>query len=227
LRSARGAPSRASLAAPSAPLKPRRRFHSPPPGRLAALPDGGGSGRLRFEDGGRDGEVLLLVFLGSWGNAGGSAGRHGCSGRGLRPSSGATVRRWRCALSTSSTSMTASWVIGPRSGLRGQYDGSSHGQGGGIWRFLESSVPAALRLDCLGPASLANNGGGPRIPSIAKMMICRCLSPRSGGSGVFWKAPPALHGVFYAWSLPDRVRFGRAHPCFTLTVWFQRERCEA
>jgi hypothetical protein len=44
---------------------------------------------------------------------------------------------------------------------------------------------------------------------------------------VFWKTPPALHGMFYAWSLPDRVGFGHAHPCFTLTVWFQRERFEA
>jgi hypothetical protein len=71
-------------------------------------------------------------------------------------------------------------------------DGSSHGRGGWIWRFLGSPVPTALRLDCLlplmslqhggdwqrgGAASLVNNGGGPRIPSIAKMMICRCLSP--------------------------------------------------
>jgi hypothetical protein len=27
-----------------------------------------------------------------------------------------------------------------------------------------------------GPAGLMNNGSGLRIPSIAKMMICRCLS---------------------------------------------------
>jgi hypothetical protein len=44
---------------------------------------------------------------------------------------------------------------------------------------------------------------------------------------MFRKVPPALHEAFYAWSLPDRVGFGRAHPCFTLTVWFQRERLEA
>jgi hypothetical protein len=44
---------------------------------------------------------------------------------------------------------------------------------------------------------------------------------------VFRKAPSALHGAFYAWSLSDRVGFSRAHPCFTLTVWFQRERFEA
>jgi hypothetical protein len=25
----------------------------------------------------------------------------------------------------------------------------------------------------------------------------------------------------------DWMGFGRAHPCFYLTVWFQRERCEA
>jgi hypothetical protein len=37
---------------------------------------------------------------------------------------------------------------------------------------------------------------------------------------VFRKAPPALHGAFHAWSLPDRVGFDRAHPCFTRTVWF-------
>ena len=31
----------------------------------------------------------------------------------------------------------------------------------------------------------------------------------------------------YVWRLLDRMVFGRAHPCFTLTVWFQRERFEA
>jgi hypothetical protein len=49
--------------------------------RPRCLP-GGSSGPLRIEDGGRDGGVLLLVFLGSWGNADGSVGRRGCSGRG-------------------------------------------------------------------------------------------------------------------------------------------------
>jgi hypothetical protein len=44
---------------------------------------------------------------------------------------------------------------------------------------------------------------------------------------MFWKAPSALHGAFYAWSLPDRVGFGRSHPCFALTVWFQRKRFKA
>jgi hypothetical protein len=33
-----------------------------------------------------------------------------------------------------------------------------------------------------GPASLANNGGGPWVPPLAKMMICRCLSPL-----IWWK----------------------------------------
>jgi hypothetical protein len=89
---------------------------SRPLAALAALP-GGGSGPLHVEDGGKDGEVLLLVFLRSWGNAGRSAGRRGCSGQGPRPSDGAAVRRWRCALSTSSASMAARWVVGPRSGL--------------------------------------------------------------------------------------------------------------
>jgi hypothetical protein len=44
---------------------------------------------------------------------------------------------------------------------------------------------------------------------------------------VFRKAPSALHGAFYAWSLPDQVGFGSAHASFTLTVWFQREHFEA
>ena len=30
-----------------------------------------------------------------------------------------------------------------------------------------------------------------------------------------------------AWRLSDRVGFGRAQPCFFLTVWFQRKRREA
>jgi hypothetical protein len=30
-----------------------------------------------------------------------------------------------------------------------------------------------------------------------------------------------------AWRLLDRMGFGRVHPCCYLTVWFQRERCEA
>jgi hypothetical protein len=46
------------------------------------------------------------------------------------------------------------------------------------------------------------------------------LSPRRfGGSGMFWKAS-VLHGAFYPWSFLDRVGFGRAHPCFNLTIWF-------
>ena len=36
-----------------------------------------------------------------------------------------------------------------------------------------------------------------------------------------------LHWVIHAWRLLDRVVFGRTHPCFYLTVWFQRERFEA
>jgi hypothetical protein len=31
----------------------------------------------------------------------------------------------------------------------------------------------------------------------------------------------------HAWRLLDWMGFGRAHPCFYLTVWFQREHCEA
>jgi hypothetical protein len=31
----------------------------------------------------------------------------------------------------------------------------------------------------------------------------------------------------HAWRLLDQMGFGRADPCFYLTVWFQRERCEA
>jgi hypothetical protein len=31
----------------------------------------------------------------------------------------------------------------------------------------------------------------------------------------------------HAWRLLDWVGFGRAHPCFYLTVWFQWECCEA
>jgi hypothetical protein len=31
----------------------------------------------------------------------------------------------------------------------------------------------------------------------------------------------------HAWRLLDRMGFGRAHPCFYLTIWFQREHCEA
>jgi hypothetical protein len=38
-------------------------------------------------------------------------------------------------------------------------DGSSHGMGGGIWRFLRSLVPAALRLDCLLPLMSLWHGG--------------------------------------------------------------------
>jgi hypothetical protein len=85
----------------------------------AALPDGG-SGPLHVKDGGRDVEVLLLVFLRSWGNTDETAGRHGCSGRGLRASGRAAVRRWRCALSTSLASMAASRVIRPKSRLQGR-----------------------------------------------------------------------------------------------------------
>ena len=44
---------------------------------------------------------------------------------------------------------------------------------------------------------------------------------------MFRKAPSALHWAIHAWSLPNRVGFGRAHPCISLTVWFQRERFEA
>jgi hypothetical protein len=36
-----------------------------------------------------------------------------------------------------------------------------------------------------------------------------------------------LQGAIHAWRLLDRVGFGCAHPCFSLTVWFQRERFEA
>jgi hypothetical protein len=44
---------------------------------------------------------------------------------------------------------------------------------------------------------------------------------------VFWKAPLANFDGRHAWSLPDRIEFGHAQPCFFFTVWFQRERCEA
>jgi hypothetical protein len=36
-----------------------------------------------------------------------------------------------------------------------------------------------------------------------------------------------LHRVFHAWRSLDRMRFGPPHSCFYLTVWFQREHCEA
>jgi hypothetical protein len=36
-----------------------------------------------------------------------------------------------------------------------------------------------------------------------------------------------LHWAIHAWRLLDRVEFGRAHPCFSLTVWFERGRFEA
>jgi hypothetical protein len=36
-----------------------------------------------------------------------------------------------------------------------------------------------------------------------------------------------LHWAIYAWRLLDRMEFGRAHPCFYLTIWFQSEHCEA
>ena len=46
-----------------------------------------------------------------------------------------------------------------------------------------------------------------------------------------WRVPEGsageLHWAIHAWRLLDRVGFGRAHPCFTLAVWFQRERFEA
>jgi hypothetical protein len=32
-----------------------------------------------------------------------------------------------------------------------------------------------------------------------------------------------LHWAIHAWRLMDRVILGRAHPCFFLTVWVQRE----
>ena len=36
-----------------------------------------------------------------------------------------------------------------------------------------------------------------------------------------------MYQRYYAYSLLDRVVFGRVHPCFIPTVWFRRERREA
>jgi hypothetical protein len=36
-----------------------------------------------------------------------------------------------------------------------------------------------------------------------------------------------LHWAIHAWRLLDRMGFGLADPCFSLTVWFHRERFEA
>jgi hypothetical protein len=36
-----------------------------------------------------------------------------------------------------------------------------------------------------------------------------------------------LHWAIHAWRLLDRVGFGRAHPYFSLTVWFERGCFEA
>jgi hypothetical protein len=85
-------------------------------------------------------------------------------------------------------------------------DGSSHGRDGGIWRCLGSPVPAALCLDCLLPLMSLRHGGdwqrggllvlrimaSPRIPSIAKMMICRCLSPSIWRK---WRVPEGSAGA--------------------------------
>jgi hypothetical protein len=45
---------------------------------------------------------------------------------------------------------------------------------------------------------------------------------------VFWKGSVGkLHWARHAWSSLDRMEFSRAPSCFYLTVWFERERCEA
>ena len=76
--------------------------------------------------------------------------------------------------------------------------------------------------------SRANNGGGPRVPPCIKMKTCQMLSP---SIWLPWRVPEGsageLHWAIHAWRLLDRVGFGRAHSCFTLAVWFQRERFES
>lgn len=73
-----------------------------------------------------------------------------------------------------------------------------------------------------------SSGGGPRVPTRAEILIDRMhvpidLAAVSCSGRLRRELPWAIH----AGRLLDRVGFGRAHPCFSLTVWFQRERCEA
>jgi hypothetical protein len=93
---------------------------------------------------------------------------------------------------------------------------------GPLHMFIESRP--ALR----GLLVQQNNGGCPRVPTHAKMKICRLGVPS------IWlecRVPEGftseLHWAFHAWRLLNRVGFDHAHPYFSLAVWFQRERCEA
>jgi hypothetical protein len=67
-----------------------------------------------------------------------------------------------------------------------------------------------------------NKGGGPKIPTRAKMMICRMLVPIDLAAVSFSRSLQLsigkLHWAIHAWILMYQVRFGRVHPCFSLTV---------
>ena len=99
-----------------------------------------------------------------------------------------------------------------------------------IWEVCPfvAAVSAGCGLAASGPARLKNNGGGPRVSLAARRRSAGCLSPLIWLEGrVSEGSADELHWAIHAWRLLDRMVFDRAHRCFTLTVWFQRERFEA
>jgi hypothetical protein len=77
-------------------------------------------------------------------------------------------------------------------------------------------------------SALKNKGEGPRVSTCAKTKIRLFLPPSIWlKCRVSQGSTDKLHWTIHAWRLLDRAGFGRAHPCFSLTVWFQRERLKA
>jgi hypothetical protein len=65
------------------------------------------------------------------------------------------------------------------------------------------------------------NGGGPRVPTYAKTKICQLSAPidlaRVSCFGRLHRQTPLSDLCL---EIANRVGFGRAHLCFSLTVWF-------
>jgi hypothetical protein len=99
-----------------------------------------------------------------------------------------------------------------------------------IWWWLDhASVVLKLRSGLSSPlVARLNKGGDPWVPSHAKMKISR-MPVRIDLTEV--RVPEGfvsmIHWAHHAWRLLIRKGFIRAHPCFSLTVWFQRECFEA
>jgi hypothetical protein len=73
-----------------------------------------------------------------------------------------------------------------------------------------------------------NNGGCPWVPTPANMKIYRFYVPSIWLKWHVLKMfADKFHQAIQTWRLLDRVKSGRAYPCFFLAVWFQKERFQA